>query len=266
LVLLFFTASVAHAEDEAFNRVMKTNTLRCGYITWPPMSQKNPNTQKMEGLYIEMTEELARGLGWKVEWVEEVSMADFVAALNAGRIDMMCAPMAPALQRIKFAYFTTPQFYAPYRAYVRADEKRFDHKLTAINNPDVTIATMEGELTSVVARTQYPKAKVHEVSSQQGPAQLFQIVTSKKADVVFMDPFTFGTFDASNKGVMRGVVGEDVGFFSGGYAIKFGEDKFMWVINAATQELINRRYIEQLAKNYHLLEAGIYLPADGFKK
>jgi polar amino acid transport system substrate-binding protein len=265
-VIFSIFASTVHAEDDAFNRIIKTNTLRCGYMTWPPLSQKNPKTDKMEGMYIDLTEELAKGLGWKVEWIEEVALSDFVAALNTGRIDMMCAPLAPVIQRVKYAYFTLPHLYGPFRAYVREGDKRFDGKLEAINDATITISTMEGELTSIIARTNYPKAKVMEISQQQGAIQLFENVAAKKADVVFQDPFTFASYNEHNKEKLRQVVGPDIGFFSANYAIKFGEDKLLQVINAATQELINRRYIEQLAKNYHLLEAGIYLPADGFKK
>ena len=44
---------------------------------------------------------------------------------------------------------------------------------------------MEGELTSIVARTNYPQAKVVEITAQQGAAQLLENVATGKADIVF---------------------------------------------------------------------------------
>lgn len=252
--------------ESVYDRVTKSKTLRCGYINWPPLSQKDPNTGKMSGMYIDMTEELARGYGWKVEWAEEIAPTDMIAALNSGRVDMMCAPFAPVPQRTQWAYFSRPHAYGPYKAYVRADDKRFDNNLAAINAPDIRISTIEGELTSIFARTGFPKASVNEISVVQGAAQLFENVATGKADIVFNDPFTFGAYDANNLGKLRAVQGEDIGAWSSNYVIKFGEDEFKYIIDAGLEDLINRRYIEKLAKDYQILDAGVYLTADGFKK
>lgn len=259
-------AVTAKKSETVYERIMRTKTLHCGYISWPPFSQKNPKTNKMEGMYVDLTEALAKGLGWKVEWTEEISTGDFITSLNAGRVDMMCAPMVPTAQRVTSAYFTAPHLYAPYRVYARADDMRFDNNIAAINDPNITISTMEGELTSIVAHNNFSNAKVLEISSQQGPAQLFENVATNKADVVFQDPFSYSAFNEQNKGRLRQVIGEDVGFFSAGYALKFGENELKTVIDTATQDLINRRYIEKLAKDYRLLEAGLYLTADTYKK
>ena len=252
--------------ESVYDRVSKSKTLRCGYINWPPLSQKDPNTGKMSGMYIDMTEELARGYGWKVEWAEEISPADMIAALNSGRVDMMCAPFAPVPQRTQWAYFSRSHAYGPLKAFVRVDDKRFDNNPAAINTPEVRISTIEGELTSVLARTGFPKASVTELSIVQGATQLFENVATGKADIVFNDPFTFSAYDANNPGKLRPIVGEDIGFFSSSYVIKFGENEFKYVIDAGLDDLINRRYIEKLAKDYQILDAGVYLTADDFKK
>jgi ABC-type amino acid transport substrate-binding protein len=261
------TAPSVQKQESVYERVTQSKILRCGYYTWPPFINKNIQTNKMEGLYVDLTEELAKGFGWKVEWVEEIASTDFITALNGNRVDMLCAPMAPVQQRTQWIYFSVPHFYVPYMAYARADDKRFDNNLQKINNPDYTLSTMEGELTSIVARTRYPKAKVLEISAIQGPAQLLENVVTGKADVILQDPFTFGTFDAANPGKLRKIpTTEDNGVFFAAYSMKRGEDDFKYMIDAAITELLDRGYIEKLAKDYKLLDLGIYLPADGYKK
>lgn len=260
------TVTTETKTGSVYDRVTKSRTLRCGYMSWPSMVEKDPNTGKMQGLYVDMTEELAHGYGWKVQWMEEVPLSDFVTALNTDHIDMMCAPVTPTAQRNQWVYFSRAHIYAPMRAYVRVDDARFDNQSEKINSPEVRLATIEGEMTSIIARTIYPKAQVVEISSMQGQTQLFENIVAGKADAVFQEPFTFSDYNKNNPGKLRQVIGNDIGIFSGNYAIKIGEDKFLHIINLGIEELLNRGYIAKLAKDYHMLEAGLYLPSDDFKK
>lgn len=253
--------------ESVYERVTRTKILRCGYITWPPLISKNVKTGKMEGLYFDLTEEIAKGFGWTVEWKEEVPLTDFVTALQANRVDMMCAPLAPVQQRTQWVAFSKPHFYAPFMAFTRIDEHRFDNNLEAINDPSVRLSTMEGELTSIIARTLYPKAPVVELSAAQGGSMLFENVATGKADVIFQDPFTFSMYDKQNPNKLRKVpVDKDVGVFYAAYAMKLDDGHFKTIIDAALTEFLDRGYIEKLAKDYQLLALGIYLPADGYKK
>ena len=87
-----------------------------------------------------------------------------------------------------------------------------------------------------------------------------------RADIVFQDPFTFAAYDRRNPGRLRQIADVDVGYITSSFAMKFGEEKLLRVIDAATQDLVDRRYLEQLARKYDLLDAGAYIAADGFKR
>lgn len=251
--------------ETVYERVTRTKTLRCGYITWPPFSAKNAETGKMEGFFIDLTEELAKGYDWKVEWVEEIGLPDFVAALNNDRIDMFCAPLAPVQQRAQWAYFSRPHFFAPINAYARQDDARFDNNPQAINQTNIKLSTMEGELTSILARTLYPKAQVIEITAQQGNTQLFENVVAGKADVILQDPFSFDFYNRSNPNKLK-ATGVTAGVFSAAFAMKFGEDGFKAVIDAGLSELLNRDYLKKIWSDYDFGKYGIYLPADPFKQ
>ena len=259
-----FAAPALRAETGVLDSIAANNILRCGYLDWAPLSSRNPETGKLQGFYIDLTEELAHGLGWKVEWTEEIAINDFIPALDNRRIDMLCGPVTPAIQRVRYAYFTVPHFYAPYHAYVRAADKRFDGNPAAIDDPSVTIATLQGEMTGMAARAAYPRARLLEITPAQGPGQLYENVAARKADIVFQDPFTFSAY--AHEGILRKLEGGDISFFQAGYAVKFGEDRLVTIINAAIQDLMNRGYIERLMKKYKMPETGAYLPADRFRK
>jgi hypothetical protein len=129
--------------ENVYERVRRTGTIRCGYIAWPPLLDKDPNTGAISGFYADYMNALAGALDVKVTW-EEVP------------IDMYCVALGAVPARIVNMYFTKPVTFYPFYAYVRPDDARFDGNLAAINSPDVTLSTMEGEYTSILARTSFP--------------------------------------------------------------------------------------------------------------
>jgi ABC-type amino acid transport substrate-binding protein len=258
-------ASVAKSQS-VYDRVMATKTLRCGYINWPPLSSKNPNTGHMEGMYVDLTNEMAKGLGWKVEWIEEVSMTDFITALNTDRVDMMCAPTSPTPARSQLVYFSHPHLYTPYYGFVKTGNTAFDNNVQSANTPNTRIGYIEGELAASIVNSMFPKAQKVEITAQQGPSQLFDNVATGKADIVFQDPFTFDFYNKSNPGKLQKINAPAVGFFSAGFAMKMGDERFKWVVDSSVDDMLNRGYIQKLLAEYHLTDFGILAPADGFKK
>ena len=83
--LLGFGSFAYAAEDEtAFERVMRTQILRCGYGSWDPGVIRDPQTGQMTGLYVELIEEMARIAKIKVQWASEVDWGQISTGLQAG--------------------------------------------------------------------------------------------------------------------------------------------------------------------------------------
>lgn len=60
--------------------------------TYPPLEFKNPETMKLEGLDIDLTEEIGRRLGLEVVWAEQ-SFDQLINSLDTGRIHMGASGM-----------------------------------------------------------------------------------------------------------------------------------------------------------------------------
>jgi polar amino acid transport system substrate-binding protein len=60
--------------------------------TYPPLEFKDPATLKLVGLDIDLTEEIGKRLGLKVEWSEQ-SFDQLINSLDTGRIDMGASGM-----------------------------------------------------------------------------------------------------------------------------------------------------------------------------
>ncbi len=237
-----------------FSRVMKTKTIRCGYGTWPPIVSKDPNTGKVSGVMYDLMEEIGKGLNVKIEWTEEIAWSEFATALESDRFDMFCVPMAAVPQRVSHGYFTAPFAFIESYAYTRADDQRFDHNLDSINAENVTISVIEGELTSALARSGFPKAKLLEITAQQGLVQAVLNVTTGKADVVFIDTVTAHEFMKNNPGKLRKIPADyPIGVFGVSMIAKLEQDqRFLWLIDSSIRHLLNTRFIDGVLKKYDI--------------
>ncbi len=118
--------------ETAYDRVMRTGTLRCAYIQWPVLFVKNLQTGQFEGAYADIFAEIGKQLNLKVEWVEEVGTSNAFEGLKSGRIDAVCAPFTPNPQRARVTDFTVPVVYMPYVAMVKANDTRFDNDIKKV--------------------------------------------------------------------------------------------------------------------------------------
>lgn len=249
-----------------YDRVIASKTIRCGYVSWPPYLSKDANTGKVSGFFADYMEEFGRAFDLKVQWTEEVAPSDIPTALNTGRIDAFCVSIGAVPTRAVNMDFSRVVAYFPFHAYVRKDDTRFDNNLDLINNPDVTLSTMEGEYTSILARTTFPKAKLMEITGNQGLSTLFLNVATNKADVVFQDPGAFRDYADKNPGLLRKASHNPVGAIQVGFPIKLGDTGMKRLFDYGVIDLENRFITRRLAQQHGLIgtpgrEDDIYLPA-----
>ncbi|MFA6279732.1 MAG: transporter substrate-binding domain-containing protein [Bdellovibrionales bacterium] len=179
------TAQTA-AKESAYDRVMRTQAIRCGYIVYPPETIKDPNTGKLSGTIVDTMEEVGRQLGLKIEWTAEVGFQDMFEGLKNGKYDALCAGLYENPDRAKAALFSVPFNYGATYALVRAEDKRFDASLDAINDPDVKVAQIDGEMGQFIVRESFPKAGQYLLPTLSDISMELEALATRKADVVFM--------------------------------------------------------------------------------
>src|SRR5262249_21069551 len=130
--------------ESILHRVQRTKTLTCAYWLWPELMEKDPNTGAMKGVVVDITNEVAAALGAQVKWEEEANIDNFIQLINSGRVDALCAPMAPAVNQRALIHFSRPVFYAGFDIYVRAGDHRFDDTKQKINKPNIRFLSLDG--------------------------------------------------------------------------------------------------------------------------
>lgn len=240
-------AQAAPQTEKAFDRVMRTGVLRCGYVVLPPQLNRDPNTGAMSGVAYDIVTEAARRLNLKVEWTEEVTFATMGEGIKSGRYDAFClttyrwAPMARVFD------YTDTLFFSTVDAYVRADDQRFDQNLQAIDAASVTVAIIDGEGGEAIRAEKFAKAKTLSMPQNTPVAEMFEAVASGKADVTFANPLMAIPFLANKPGVLKRVTGH-LPLRSYAHALAFGkgEAELVSTFNIALDEMRNCGVIDQI--------------------
>jgi polar amino acid transport system substrate-binding protein len=244
-------ATAAAPEESAYDRVMRTGVIRCGYAVWAPSIIKDPNTGEFSGIFYEYVEALAKALSLKVEWSREISFADFPEAVRTHQIDSMCTGIWPSAPRARVVDFTDPIYFVTMNAYARADDARFDNNIAAIDNPGVTLATIEGATSSIVTREDFPLAKTDALPQLTDQAQPLLEVATNKADVTIADSVTAAGYMANNPGKLKQVpAAAPIRLFGNTMSIPAGDDKLRRMLDTATEEMLNSGQIERIVKKY----------------
>ncbi len=238
--------------QSAYERVLSTQTLRCGYFTWPPQLRKDPNTGKLSGILYDYVHALGGALGLKIEWTAEVGVGEYVEALEENRFDALCMTQWPDPPRVANSLMTHPAFYTSVYPAVRGDDTRFDKGgVEAFNNPDITIAVIDGDISATLAARDFPKAKTLTLPQMSDYSQMLTSIITHKADVTFFDYGVLHDFWAQNGKKVK-VPGNWVAAytFPEVFVIKKGEVALKQLLDTGINILTNNKIGDKILVNY----------------
>jgi len=264
LTLLAGCMSRSSGTDPAMaglNRVRDAHTLRAAFIDYPPSMTVDPNTKAKGGIMPEVIAEAAKAMGLQVSYVEETTFASMIDTLESGRADIVVSGIWPSSSRALRGDFSRVVYYSPVYAYARSNDTRFDNNLAAAKNISVRIATIDGELSSIVAQADYPGTPTVSLPQQADVTQLLLQLTSRKADITFVEPAIADQFLAKNPGSIRRVAGADpVRLFPNTFLFRKGDTGLRDAVNIAILELTNSRRLDAIVKPYDPDGAHFILP------
>lgn len=240
-----------NGNQPAYARLIEDKTLRVGYISYPPSFIKDANSGKYSGIFYDVLQKVGENMEIKVDYVEEVSWGSMVEAVNSGRVDLVCTGIWPTSTRGKLADFTNPIYFSPVKAYVKAGNNNFDGKLDAINTEKVKISAIDGEMTSIIARFDFPKAKLVSLSQSSDVSQVLLDVVSGKADITFVEPVIANEFLANNPNTIKEVQNvAPLRVFPNVLMVAKGESKLLSALNVAIEELANNGFVDKAINKY----------------
>jgi polar amino acid transport system substrate-binding protein len=247
--------------SDLYDRVTSSGVIRAAYVAYPPGSFIDPNSGELSGVFVDLLEASATALGLKVTWTEQVGWGDMIEGLASRRFDVVGTPVwANSTRARQDVDFGVPVYFSPIGVYVRADDHRFDTDLTSLNRPGVTIATIDGEMSSILAASDFPRARTLSLPQLSDVAPMLMNIAAGRADATFVEPYIANLFLATNPGTLRNIATDrPLRFFPTSIMFPAGEERFKKMINVAIQEQLNSGALDRLFQLYNV-PPGTLLP------
>jgi len=243
------SAPTAAQHSTVFERVMKTNTLRCGYAVATPWFMVDPNTKALSGVDYDVTMAVADKMGVKVDWVEETGWGVAEQGLISGRYDALCGNVCIDPHRARAVWYSTPFLHLPLNPVVRADDHRFDGNLDSINNKDVRIGVKANHVFEFTAKERFPEATRVYMNDISDDTEFFLDLTSNKIDIAFSAPETVDIYSKTNPGKIR-MLDEPAHMCNGGFLLPQGDTSLKHIVDLAITEINTSGLLETIIRKY----------------
>jgi len=229
--------------DSTKTRILEAGAIRAAYVVYPPILSRDPNSGTMTGISVDILKEVARRLGVKLVWGEEVGWATMVEGLKAGKYDIVGTAVWPTAQRGKVADFSVPLFYSVLQAYGRTGPS-VRTRLVDLDSPSVRLSTIDGEISDIVARQRFPRAQRLSLPQASQPSLALLNVAAGKADVAFIEPVVAMAYQDANPGGIQVLFdGEPVLYSPNSFMFLAGNPSLKSMIDTALLELQNSGFI-----------------------
>jgi len=247
--------SAQTARETAFERITRTNTLRCGYAIATPWTMIDPNTKQLSGVNYDMTNAVAQKIGLKVEWVEETGWGVAEQGLMSNRYDMLCGNVCIDPRRTRAATFSTPFLHIPLLAVVRADDTRFDNGLKSINSKDIKIGVKNGHVFEFTANENFPLAQKIYANDISDDTEFFEMLNTKKIDIAFAGQITIDLYNEKNPDKKIRSLEEPVRFCNGAFMLPLGDDRLKYMVDNTIGELNSSGQIKEILSRFVKLDS-----------
>lgn len=240
-----------NSANTAFERVMQTRTLRCGYVVYYPGLVKDVNTGKFSGFDYDIVTSIAQNLNIKVEWTEEVGWANALEGFRTNRYDALCVGMWTKPVYSQHALYVKPNFYQPIFGVSRIDDMRFDKDLNTINDSGIKIAAIDGDAPVYIAAEDFPKATVSTLSNMTQFNMVLEEVKVGKADVTMIDAPTFGEYATNNPNFLKLLQPDNpIRIMPCAMAVGLGEHNLRALLDASVDYLVLSGGMDRILDRY----------------
>jgi cyclohexadienyl dehydratase len=178
-IITFLSIGQVAAETSRLQKILDSGVLRVGTTgDWNPMTMKDPATNSYRGFDIDVTTELAKDLGVKVEYVA-TDWKTLVNGITANKYDIT-GSASLNMSRAKVAGYSQPYFYLAFVPVVQKKDLEKYADWADFNKPGVKVAATLGTVQEKMVKDFFPDAE-HIVI--EAPARDFQELLARRADV-----------------------------------------------------------------------------------
>lgn len=236
-------------EQSAFDRVQSSGVLRVGYFLFEPTIMRDEKSGQPYGLFVDMIEQLAKDLRWKVEY-KQVDLKNFAAGLQAGDFDLSIGATFSSPNRASGVAFTQPIFYLGYTGVTTPDKIDRFKTWADLDQPGVRVAVKQGSAIGDYVRRNFSKATVIALEEPALSAPLAAV--PGQAEVGLMNQITVYTFLRDNpKANLKEILADQPVEFTGiCWATRQGDPKWLEFVNTAIKHFEDTGRIQEWETKY----------------
>jgi len=259
------TPSVPDQKESAYERVMRTGTIRCGYGLWDPWVLRDAKNQ-MKGGMVQIWQEVGKRLNLEIEWTAEIGFGQAIEELKTNRFDVFCGGLWENAFRGKQVAFTIPIFYMPQVIAVRENDTRFDDDYLKLNSPEHTITIMDGEMSVVAAQKVFPKADHLALPQMADAAMMLMNVATKKSDATIVEPEIIYAFNRENQNKLK-IISPDkpLSIFPTAYPVRKEDHSLRMMLNYALNEIVLDGTLDRIIQNTLKYPSSVYTKAKPYE-
>ncbi len=239
---------------QALDRIVSDRKIKIGYIASPPSTIKDPNTGELSGFYVDAVRTIFKQINVEPQFVE-TTWGNFVAGLQSGQFDLCIAGTFATVPRATAVEFTHPISYLGYSAIVKKGDTRF-HSIADFNNPDITIALIQGGASVDYAREFFPKAKIVTLATGNLLAPFVE-VSAGRADVGIEDSWQARRYSKEHPEVTDLFADHPYNVLPIAWTVKRGNEDLLAMMNTAIDWLMINNRFQTIAAKYG--ETGRYV-------
>ena len=256
LLLLMFSTTGSTMAGEVLSRVMRQSELRvCVWPDYYGISYRNPKTRQFTGLDIDLSGELARELGVRLQYVDS-SFATLVDDVLKDRCDIAMFAVGVLPQREKFLRFSLPYLQSDIHA-VTTRSSWVVRRWEDIDQPGVQVAVQAGTFMEPVMRDTLKQASMVVI---RPPATREQELEAGRVDV-FMTDYPYSRRLLDNAEWAR-LISPPQPFhvLPYAYAIRPDDDEWLARVNRFVTDMRQDGRLESAARRHRLSEIVIRPP------
>lgn len=234
--------------QSTLDRVQSTGVIRVGYFLFEPTTMHDKDG-KPYGLFVDMIEQIAKDLRWKVEY-KQVDLKNFAAALQTGDFDLSIGATFSSPSRASGVAFTQPIFYLGYTGVTTPDKVSKFKTWADLDQPGVRVAVKQGSAIGDYVRRNFTKATIIALEEPALSAPLAAV--PGQADVGLMNQLTVYAYmrDNPKTNVNEILANQPVEFTGVNWAVRQGDPKWLEFINTCITHYEDTGRIREWEKKY----------------
>lgn len=239
LTLLTFSSAFAgeKVKESTYDRVMRTGTIRCGYVLRPPMMSKDLTTGALSGVGYDLIEDAANRLSLKVDWAEEDGFGTIVESIKSGRVDMGCGIFWANAARSVHIAFTNPIYFETAYVYKRSDDKRTFTTFEEMNDPRYSFSSIDGGTLTLIKKKHFPQATEKTLPELSPLSDTLEDMRTGKVDFVIQPQITAIDYLRARPGSILPVIDRPIAYYPTVMFLPAKEIQLRTMIDQAFQEI-----------------------------